>query len=236
MFDGQRLAACSDVAQLYWPRLFCAANGYARLELHYPTIAGRCFHGFRQVPTEDQVFAVVKEYADNFLVIPYHADGQLWIQFATLDKFLRRRKTADDERSPAPPPRQPRYLQRRVRGMERRTTIDEQWWRWDVFQTISDIFPKSFRRVSARSWSWSWSWRWCWRWRWRWRAFGSCTSVRGHALCRTFRRFSTYRSSGIKSTEYRRSYSTSFEKRIRGSLSWRNWAGCVRGSSQTRPR
>ena len=58
---------------------------------------------------------------------------------------------------------------------------------------------------------------------------------RGHALCRTFRRFSTYRSSGIKSTEYRRSYSTSYEKRIRGSLSWRNWAGCVRGSSQTRP-
>jgi hypothetical protein len=104
LFEGQRLAACSDVAQLYWPRLFCAANGYARLELHYPTIAGRCFHGFRQVPTEDQVFAVVKEYADNFLVVPYHADGQLWVQFATEDKFLRRRKTADDERSPAPPP------------------------------------------------------------------------------------------------------------------------------------
>lgn len=104
LFEGQRLAACSDRAQSSWPRLYCAANGYARLELHAPSIIGRCFAYFQDPPSVEQLMAAFVEYAENFLVIPYQVRGQFWIQFATEDKFLRRRKTADDERSPAPPP------------------------------------------------------------------------------------------------------------------------------------
>ena len=104
LFEGQRLAACSDRAQSYWPRLYCASNGYARLELHYPSIVSRCFHYYRETPSEDAFFAVVVEFADNFLVIPYKVHGQYWVQFATEEKYLRRRKTFDDEASPAPPP------------------------------------------------------------------------------------------------------------------------------------
>jgi len=41
LFEGERLAACSDVAQLYWPRLFLAANSCARLELSYPSVISK---------------------------------------------------------------------------------------------------------------------------------------------------------------------------------------------------
>jgi hypothetical protein len=145
LFEGQRLAACTDRAQLYWPRLYCAANGYARLELHYPTIAARCFHGFAEVPTEQQVLDVVEEYVRHFLAIPYKADGQLWLQFVTEDKYLRRHKTADDEQSPEPPPdSREAFAAGYSAWKEARQSSSK-----DEDGRFSEKFPNYFRKVAA---------------------------------------------------------------------------------------
>jgi hypothetical protein len=144
LFEGQRLAACSDRAQSFWPRLYCAANGYARLELHPPTIIGRCFHYYKVVPTEEEILAVIRELVDNFLVIPYQAEGQWWLQFATEEKFLRRRKTAEDERSPAPPAESLKAFESGYAQWK-----DKQATRNHGDTNISKMFPKYFRNVSA---------------------------------------------------------------------------------------
>jgi hypothetical protein len=145
LFEGQRLAACTDRAQLFWPRLYCAANGYGRLEFHYPTIAGRCFHNFREVPSEQQISNVVEEYVANFLAIPYKADGQLWLQFVTEDKYLRRHKSADDEQSPAPPPdSREAFAAGYSAWKEARQATSK-----DDDGRFSEKFPNYFRNVSA---------------------------------------------------------------------------------------
>jgi hypothetical protein len=101
--EGERLAACSDLAQLHWPRLFLAANGHARLELSYIEIIRSVYRSFNKVPTEDALWSYFEEYAKNFLVILYQVDSVWWAQFVTSEKYLPRYKTARDESSPSPP-------------------------------------------------------------------------------------------------------------------------------------
>lgn len=101
--QGERLAACSDLAQLHWPRLFLASNGYARLELSYQAIAASVYRNFAVPPTEDQLWRIFEEFAENFLVILYEVEGTWWAQFSTSEKYLPRYKTTRDNSSPAPP-------------------------------------------------------------------------------------------------------------------------------------
>jgi hypothetical protein len=103
LFNGERIAACSDRAQLLFPRLLAAANGYARLELNYATIIANWFRTFAEPPTEDDLWSVFEEYASNFLAVLYEARGAWWAEFNTSEKFLPRYKTKRDEESPAPP-------------------------------------------------------------------------------------------------------------------------------------
>ena len=46
LFGGDRLRRCSNVAQLHWPRLFLASDGFARLEMNYARIIGRAYPTF----------------------------------------------------------------------------------------------------------------------------------------------------------------------------------------------
>src|SRR5260370_20680214 len=103
LFEGERLAACSDDAQLHWQRLFLAANGYARLELSYPVIVANVYRSFRTPPTEDELWGFFEEYAANFLVVLYLTDGVWWAQFSASEKYMPRYKAARDRESPAPP-------------------------------------------------------------------------------------------------------------------------------------
>jgi len=103
LFEGERLAACSDAAQLHWQRLFLAANGYACLELSYAAIVSNVYRSFKKPPAEDELWGFFEEYAANFLVILYQVDGIWWAQFACSAKYMPRYKTARDESSPRPP-------------------------------------------------------------------------------------------------------------------------------------
>jgi hypothetical protein len=102
LFYGDRLAACTDAAQNWWPRLFLASNGYGRIELNYPNIVGKCFAGYRKKPTEKQLWDVFADLAKNFLVVLYESDEVWWAQFITSERHLPNYKTREDEMSPAP--------------------------------------------------------------------------------------------------------------------------------------
>lgn len=103
LFGGDRLRRCSNAAQLHWPRLYLASDGFARLELNYARIVGRAYATFHPIPTEDELAALLKEYVDNYLLFPFEADGQMWGQWDTRAELLPRYKTAQDRRSPIPP-------------------------------------------------------------------------------------------------------------------------------------
>jgi hypothetical protein len=102
LLEGERLAACSDNAQLHWQRLYVAANGYARLELSYSGIISSVYRSFKNPPSEDQLWGFFEEFAANFLAILYQVDGVWWAQFDTSAKYMPRYKTARDENSPGP--------------------------------------------------------------------------------------------------------------------------------------
>lgn len=103
LFSGDRLAACSDLAQLYWPRLFLASNGFARLELSYRSIISKIFVNFEKPPESSVLWDVFREYERNYLAILYEVNGAWWCEFATSEKYLPRHKTRRDHASPAPP-------------------------------------------------------------------------------------------------------------------------------------
>ena len=103
LFSGERLAACSDMAQLYWPRFFLAANGLARIELSYKSLVSRVFGNFQKIPTSSEIWGIFREYEANFLAVLYESsDGSWWCQFSTSEKFLPKYKKTRDEMSPAP--------------------------------------------------------------------------------------------------------------------------------------
>lgn len=120
LFLGDRLAWCSDEAQLHWPRLYSAANNYARLELTYAKIIATAYVNFKRKPTETQFWAWIKEYRTNFLLFVYQApDGQIWGQWQTNERYLLGHKNAEDKRSPVPPAKEQEtfrkaYLKRKM--------------------------------------------------------------------------------------------------------------------------
>lgn len=103
LFSGERLAACSDAAQLHWVRLFTASNTFARIELSYRNILAVAYQSIRNKPTEEELGAWIGEYVDNFLLFVYQApDGSTWGQWLTSAEYLSKYQTAADRRSPAP--------------------------------------------------------------------------------------------------------------------------------------
>lgn len=104
LFSGERLAACSDLAQLYWPRLFLAANSCGRIELSYKSLVSHVFGNFQVIPESSKIWEVFREYDANFLAVLYETEGGTWwCQFITSEKFLPKYKKTRDNLSPAPP-------------------------------------------------------------------------------------------------------------------------------------
>jgi hypothetical protein len=103
LFGGNRWRGCSNEAQLHWPRLFLASDGFGRLELNYHKLVARAYSTFSPAPSEAELLSHLQEYSENYLLFVYGVDGQLWGQWDTPAEFLPRYKTAIDRRSPIPP-------------------------------------------------------------------------------------------------------------------------------------
>jgi hypothetical protein len=123
LFNGDRLRRCSNAAQLHWPRLFLASDGFARLEINYARIIGRACPTFKPYPTEAALQACLQEYANSYLLFLYEAGGALWGQWDTRKELLPRYKTAQDRRSPIPP--EPGFTELKQTRIERAKLVSE---------------------------------------------------------------------------------------------------------------
>jgi len=103
LFNGDRLRRCSNLAQLHWPRLFLASDGFGRLEINYARIVGTAYGSFTPAPTREELKNLINEYRANFLLFVYLVQGQPWGQWDTKAEYLPRYKRSSDKRSPAPP-------------------------------------------------------------------------------------------------------------------------------------
>jgi hypothetical protein len=102
LFNGDRMAKLTLMARLYWPYFFSAANGYGRLEINYLRLTAKMFSRFPSVPTKPEVMGWIEEYAENYLLFLYRANGVLWGQFDTPRNTCRSTKIG-----PPPPARHP---------------------------------------------------------------------------------------------------------------------------------
>ena len=102
LFNGDRLRQCSTMARLYWPYLYLASNGYARLEINFPKLVTTVFGTFNPLPKQTELEQYILEYRDAHLLFLYEAGGQLWGQWDTPAELLKRYKTSEDRRSPEP--------------------------------------------------------------------------------------------------------------------------------------
>ncbi|MBB5330592.1 hypothetical protein [Tunturiibacter gelidoferens] len=108
LYEGERLRACTDAAQLHWPRLYLLGNGHSRFERDYERIIAVVYASFHTKPTAEDVRGWLGEYADNFLLFLYEdaATGAMWAQWITAQENLANYRTAEDKRSPAPDERE----------------------------------------------------------------------------------------------------------------------------------
>src|SRR5579872_6063022 len=119
LFGGDRLRRCSNAAQLHWPRLFLASNGFGRLEINYARIVGRAYSTFSPIPTDAELQTWIQEYCANWLLFLYEVNGQLWGQWDTPKELLPRYKSAADRRSPDPPESEFREWKRLYRAKDK---------------------------------------------------------------------------------------------------------------------
>jgi hypothetical protein len=103
LFNGNRWRRCSNAARLHAPYLMLVANGYGRIEIDPLRIVARAYATFNPRPTEEDVLAWIREYADAKLLFLYEYDRQTWGQWDTPQRLLAKYKLAADKRSPAPP-------------------------------------------------------------------------------------------------------------------------------------
>lgn len=103
LFYGDRIGACSDEAQLHFPRLLVASNGYGRIEMSYSKIISTVYGNFKKKPTNDEIKRWLYEYFENFLLFVYRAnDGSVWGQWDVPGTMLPKYKREECKRSPSP--------------------------------------------------------------------------------------------------------------------------------------
>lgn len=104
LLQGERIGACSDDAQLHFPRLMAASNGFGRIEMSYGNIIRTVYAQFTTKPTKKALAGWFQEYHVHFLLFPYQAaSGAQWGQWDAPEKMFPRYKKAADHQSPAPP-------------------------------------------------------------------------------------------------------------------------------------
>src|SRR5271170_5479227 len=108
LFFSERVAACSDAAQMHYPRMLLSTNTLSRSELSPGTIRRTCYATIRNPPSDEELSSYQREYFQNHLLFIY-ADpetGSLWGQWLVPQMYQTNYQTADDKRTPAPDEKQ----------------------------------------------------------------------------------------------------------------------------------
>lgn len=107
LLHGDRVAACSDEAQLHFPRLLAASNTFGRFRMSVDWLQGEVYGSFHAKPSKEQMTAWLREYHANFLLFIYKAhDGSMWAQWDVPEKLLGQYRAAADRKTPAPAPQE----------------------------------------------------------------------------------------------------------------------------------
>jgi len=121
LIHGERIRACSDEAQLHFPRLLAASNSYGRLHMKVQRIIAAVYADFVSPPSKEQVTKWLKEYHDHFLLFVYKApDGSLWGQWDVPKAMLGKYRKKRDQNSPAPPAQEFREFKERYLSASRK--------------------------------------------------------------------------------------------------------------------
>ena len=105
LLNGNRIRACSDEAQLHFPRILAASNTCGRFRMSIDWLQNEVYGGFKSKPTKEQLTAWLREYYDNFLLFVYWAgDGSRWAQWDIPKRMQSRYPLAADRATPAPNP------------------------------------------------------------------------------------------------------------------------------------
>lgn len=93
------------MAQLYYPRLLCASNGFGRIHVSYRKVVALAFPRWDSgsIPPEPELMSYMKEYAENRLIFLYQSNDQIWGQWDAKKSTFGKYQTTEDKRSPAPP-------------------------------------------------------------------------------------------------------------------------------------
>jgi hypothetical protein len=103
LLHGDRVASCSDEAQLHFPRLLAASNTFGRFRMSVDWLQSEVYGSFHVKPQKEQMAAWLREYHANFLLFVYKAhDGSMWAQWDVPEKLLGRYRLATDRKTPAP--------------------------------------------------------------------------------------------------------------------------------------
>jgi hypothetical protein len=145
IFEGERIARCSKMAQLYYPRLIMASNGFGRLRIDYSMIVSKCFPMWRRedLPTESELLSYIAEYYQHQLLFVYKFDGQTWGQFDVLPKTYGTYRSKQDKRSPDPPAEEwQKWVDQNRRHSSKKTTVT-------VPPSVTfDMFSENFEKFS----------------------------------------------------------------------------------------
>lgn len=105
LLQGDRIRACSDDAQLHFPRLLAASNTCGRFHMAGDWLQNEVYGSFKVKPSKQQLTAWLREYYENFLLFVYKApDGTTWAQWDIPKRNQSSYPLAADRRTPAPAP------------------------------------------------------------------------------------------------------------------------------------
>src|SRR5579875_4054920 len=100
LLHGDRLRACSDEAQLHFPRLLAASNSFGRFRMSMEWLLSEVYGSFHAKPTREQLTKWMREFHDNFLLFVYRApDGSTWAQWEIPEKMLGRYRYEADKQT-----------------------------------------------------------------------------------------------------------------------------------------
>ena len=104
LLRGDRVRACSDEAQLHFPRLLAASNTFGRFRMSVEWLQAEVYGSFAAKPTKEQLTQWLREYHDNFLLFVYRGpDHSAGAQWEIPEKLLGKYRKTEDRKTPAPP-------------------------------------------------------------------------------------------------------------------------------------
>lgn len=149
LYSGERINECSVMAQLYYPRLLCAANGHGRIHLNYFQIVAKAFTRWPdgKIPEESELMGYFEEYAEHRLLFTYQSGNQFWGVWDFKPGTFGKYQTKEDDSSPPPPEQEFKKWTEENRVNSSKPSIPITYKNAAKFRKGSEISPQVFSQT-----------------------------------------------------------------------------------------